>query len=155
MGTPVVLDMLVVWDMLDTHMPLLAMPPSPPLPLLTLLASPLLPSPLLQELMPVLAVMSPTLLVPSMSPRGPLMLMLMLLLIPTCSTVDTEPDTPDTEVWDTPDTEVWDTLDTEVWDMPDTEVWDTPDMEVWDTLDTPDTHTPVNLFLLEIKKINI
>merc|ERR1711864_29432 len=136
----------VVWDTLvptlDTHMLPPDMPLSPPLPLFTLLASPLLPSLLSEELMPVLAVMLPTPLVPSMLPRGPLMLMLMLmlLLIPTCSMVDTEPDTPDTEVWDTPDTVVWDT--------PDTEVWDTPDTEVWDTPVTPDTHMPVNLFFV-------
>merc|ERR1719341_1765248 len=54
---------------------LLAMPVSPPLLLRTLLDLPLLPSLLLEELTLVPDVMSPTLLVSSMSPRGRLRLM--------------------------------------------------------------------------------
>merc|ERR1712179_508334 len=78
---------------------------------------PLLLSPLSEELTPELDVTSPTLLEPSMLPRGRLRLM------PT-TWEDTEPNTP---VWDTldSDTLVWDTLDS------DTPVSDTP---VWDTM---------------------
>merc|ERR1712098_872635 len=74
----------------------LLLPPLPPLPEDTLL----------------LDVMSPTLLELSMLPRGRLRLRLMLRLIPTCSTADSDTlDTPDTDmlVSPTPDTLVWDT----------------------------------------------
>merc|ERR1719341_1108575 len=74
---------------------LLAMPVSPPLLLRTLLDLPLLPSLLLEELTLVPDVMSPTLLVSSMSPRGRLRLM-----------PSTVPMVLATLVWDTL---VWDT----------------------------------------------
>merc|ERR1712105_216699 len=73
---------------------------------------PLLLSPLSEELTPELDVTSPTLLEPSMSPRGRLRLM------PTTWE--------DTEL----DSLVWDSLDSDTLDS-DTPVWDTP---VWDTM---------------------
>merc|ERR1712179_550661 len=80
---------------------------------------PLLLSPLSEELMPELDVTSPTLLEPSMLPRGRLRLM------PT-TWEDTELDTP-----------VWDTLDSDTLDS-DTLVWDTLDS------DTPVSDTPAS-----------
>merc|ERR1712226_1261976 len=110
-----------VWDTPVWDTMLLAMPVSLPLPLWTSPELPLLLSPPSEDFTPELDVTSPTLLEPSMLPRGRLRLM------PT-TWEDTEPDT---LVWDTldSDTPVSDTL---VLDMlaSDTLVWDTP---VWDT----------------------
>merc|ERR1712226_461125 len=118
-----------VWDTPVWDTMLLAMPVSLPLPLWTSPELPLLLSPPSEDFTPELDVTSPTLLEPSMLPRGRLMLMLMLT-----TWEDTELDTP---VWDTldSDTLVSDTLDS------DTPVWDTP---VWDAMLLA---TPVSLLL--------
>merc|ERR1712203_560225 len=70
------MGMLAMLAMLAMRFPMLlpATPVSPPLPLSPPLELPLLPSPLSEELTLVPDVMSPTLLVSSMSPRGRLRL---------------------------------------------------------------------------------
>merc|ERR1719187_1082743 len=92
-------------------LPITATPRSPPLLPSPLLVPPLLLSPLSEDSMPELDVMSPTLPVLSMSPRGRLRLRLIPMSLDTTDwdMVDTDSYMPDMEAMP-----VWDTL---VWDM--------------------------------------